>query len=163
MDFLTEFLDLWKQPQARHAMLVHMPIVLAILCPIAVILSALRAGKVTFLRSMALILSLVAGTGRSVSALADDMPRYEMIKQRCDLATVGGRDAVAEMIARVAAAYRDERLDTSDGVRVDFEAGWVHLRPSNTEPIVRLIAEASTPADAQALAARVAQTAGFVR
>jgi phosphomannomutase len=113
------------------------------------------------LSAMGLVLSLLAAARAPLGALVDELPRYEMIKQKHDLAQLGGREAVEGLLTRVAAAFTDERLETSDGVRVDFEDGWVHLRPSNTEPIVRLIAEAPTRADAETLAGRVAEAASL--
>jgi len=58
-------------------------------------------------------------------------------------------------------AFADERVNDSDGVRVDFADGWVHLRASNTEPIARIIAEAPTAARAQELVAMCAKAAGL--
>ncbi|MFO0874963.1 MAG: hypothetical protein U0575_13465 [Phycisphaerales bacterium] len=96
------------------------------------------------LASMALVLDLLAAEGRPLGAVVADLPRYEMIKHKFELASLGGVAAVEPAIERVKSAFRDQRLDASDGVRIDFADGWVHLRPSNTEPIVRLIAEART-------------------
>ena len=64
-------------------------------------------------------------------------------------------------IERVAKAFADQRVDTQDGVRIDFDDGWVHLRPSNTEPIVRLIAEAGTSSRVWELIDEVAVAAGL--
>ncbi|MCH8260389.1 MAG: phosphoglucosamine mutase, partial [Planctomycetes bacterium] len=58
-------------------------------------------------------------------------------------------------------AFADEKINTSDGIRVDFTEGWVHLRPSNTEPIVRLIAEAETQEAAAGLMHKVGSVAGL--
>jgi phosphomannomutase len=113
------------------------------------------------LSAMGLVLSLLAAARTPLGALVDELPRYEIIKQKHDLTQLGGRDGVEGLLARVAAAFADERLETSDGVRVDFEGGWVHLRPSNTEPIVRLIAEAPTRAEAETLAGRIAEAANL--
>jgi phosphomannomutase len=113
------------------------------------------------LSSMALVLGLLAGEGRPLSAVVADLPRYAMIKQKRDLGAVGGRAAVAPALDRVCEAFAGERVDTVDGVRVDLDEGWVHLRPSNTEPIVRIIAEAPTDAAASALVDRVIAAAGL--
>jgi len=70
-------------------------------------------------------------------------------------------DQVAGAIDAVTRAFADRHPNTADGVRVDFDDGWVHLRPSNTEPIVRVIAEAGSEAQARALADRVRAAAGL--
>jgi phosphomannomutase len=111
--------------------------------------------------AMALILWLMASAGRPVSDLVDDLPGYAMVKRRLDLDTIGGRASVASMLGRVAAAFPTLPVNMADGVRVDFEDGWAHLRASNTEPIARLIAEARTPARAADLADRLAAAAGL--
>ncbi len=113
------------------------------------------------LSAMALVLDLLAADGRSLGAIVDEMPRYRMLKRKMDLAEAGGRAAIAPALDRIAAAFADERVDRTDGVRVDFAEGWVHVRPSNTEPIVRVIAEATTDAAAGALADRVTEAAGL--
>ena len=94
------------------------------------------------LSSMAMVLSLLAAEGRPLSEIVADLPHYVMIKKKYDLSTIGGRDAVGPMLEKVKKHYAHERINDADGVRVDVADGWVHLRPSNTEPIVRLIAEA---------------------
>jgi phosphomannomutase len=103
------------------------------------------------LSSMALIVDLLAREGRPLSEIVADLPRYEMVKQKIDLADLGGRDAIAGLLARVASQFASERVDTSDGVRVDFADGWVHVRGSNTEPIARVIGEAGSVERAEEL------------
>lgn len=112
------------------------------------------------LTAMALVLDLLAADRRPLSAIVADMPRYEMIKHKLDLSTLGGAEAVPACLDRVKHAFADERLDDADGVRVDFADAWVHLRPSNTEPIVRLIAEARTRERAWEILDEVAVAAG---
>ena len=113
------------------------------------------------LSSMALVLSLLAAEGRPLSGIVADLPRYVMIKKKYDLTSIGGRAAVAPMLEKVQAHYANARLNTSDGVRVDVAEGWVHLRPSNTEPIVRLIAEAKDEVRVGALIDEVALMTGL--
>lgn len=113
------------------------------------------------LSSMALVLDLLAADGRDLSAVVAELPHYHMIKHKFDLASVGGAAAVAPALERVMTAFRDQRVDSSDGVRIDFADGWVHLRPSNTEPIVRLIAEATSSDRAWALIDEVGAAAGL--
>jgi phosphomannomutase len=83
-----------------------------------------------------------------------------MIKRKMELAAVGGMAAVGPALAKVKAAFAKERISDVDGVRVDFADGWVHLRASNTEPIIRIIAEAATVERANALCDECARVAG---
>ncbi len=110
--------------------------------------------KVTYVRdslsSMALVLSLMARTGKTVSELVADVPSYAIVKRKQPLAK---KEDARPAIERLAAHYTNERVDTQDGVRVDFDSdrSWVHVRASNTEPILRLIAEAPTAERAEAV------------
>ncbi len=116
------------------------------------------------LGAMALILDLLASRQGALSSIIDSLPRYVMIKRKIDLAHVGGRDAVPSMIERVTRNYAGDpsvRINDSDGVRVDLSDAWVHLRPSNTEPIVRLIAEAPARERCENLLNDVAALAGL--
>jgi phosphomannomutase len=85
-----------------------------------------------------------------------------MVKTKFDLTAVGGLDAVGEMLQLVREEFASQRVSDVDGVRVDFNDGWVHLRPSNTEPILRLIAEADSEIRARAFINDVARVAGVV-
>ena len=111
--------------------------------------------------SMALILSLLAEEKKPLSAIIDELPRYAMIKQKMDLSAIGGRDAVGDILKKVSDSFSGEKVNNLDGVRIDFADGWVHLRPSNTEPIIRLIAEGGTQRRAEELVAMVAEAAGL--
>jgi phosphomannomutase len=119
-----------------------------------VIVPAVHAGR-DALVGAALVLQALAAHGGSASALRASMPDYRIRKYKYDAAGVDRATA----FARVRAAFCAERINDEDGIRIDFEAGWVHLRASNTEPIVRVIAEAATADAADALAARVADEA----
>ncbi|MEO0629691.1 MAG: hypothetical protein AAFY46_03055, partial [Planctomycetota bacterium] len=116
--------------------------------------------EVTYVRdslgSMALVLSLMARTGKTVSELVADIPSYAIVKRKQPLAK---KEDAKPAIERIAAAYATERVDTQDGVRVDFDAkrAWVHVRASNTEPILRLIAEAEDEAVANEILDDVAK------
>lgn len=117
------------------------------------------------LSSMAMVLWLISpagggnGTKRRVSDLVASLPSYAIVKQKVDLANRD--DAVAAGNA-LAAHYSVQNVDRRDGVWIDFTSGpragkaWLHVRASNTEPIMRLIAEAPTVADANALLAEAA-------
>lgn len=111
--------------------------------------------------AMALVLSLMAAEKKPLSAIVDALPRYRMLKHKFDLASIGGTKAVKPMLEKVRKRFRDARVNDADGVRIDFDDGWVHLRPSNTEPIVRLIAEAETDSRAWELIDEVAVAAGL--
>ena len=113
------------------------------------------------LSAMAFVLELLATEGRSLSDLIDEMPKYAMIKQAFDLSSVGGHDGVGAIFDRVRKAFASEKINDLDGLRVDRANAWVHLRVSNTEPIVRLIAEAPTNEDAESLIREVASIAGL--
>ena len=113
------------------------------------------------LSAMALVLDLLASRGEPLSAIVDALPRYAIEKTKLDLASIGGLAAVAPALAKLQAAFPGEKVNYSDGVRVDFADGWVHLRASNTEPIARIIAEAPTTARAQELIAMCAKAAGL--
>ena len=112
------------------------------------------------LTAMALVLELLAHEGKPLSAVVAGLPRYAMVKRKMELASVGGMAAVAPALAKVKAAFAKERISDVDGVRVDFADGWVHLRASNTEPIVRVIAEAPTAERANELCDRCREAAG---
>ncbi|HRQ75296.1 MAG TPA: phosphoglucosamine mutase [Phycisphaerales bacterium] len=113
------------------------------------------------LAAMALVLELLAAERKPLSAIVDEMPRYAMVKHKMDLSAIGGREAVEPALARVKQAFAGKRINDADGVRIDVDAGWVHLRPSNTEPIIRLIAEAKSDAEAWSLARSVADASGL--
>ncbi len=113
------------------------------------------------LSSMALILGLLAETREAASELVRTIPRYVMIKHRFDRGELSAPDAMRRAVDRVSKRFANERVSTADGVRIDADDGWVHLRPSNTEPIVRLIAEAATKERAWELLDEVAVAAGL--
>jgi len=109
------------------------------------------------LSAMSLVLQLMAATGKRVSELVADLPRFVMIKQKFPCP----RERIDVATEAVASAFADERVNRSDGTRVDFAEGWVHVRASNTEPIVRIIAEAADEAAANAMVERVRAAAGL--
>jgi len=113
------------------------------------------------LSAMALVLDLVASRGEPLSRIVDALPRYAIEKTKVDLAAIGGLPAVAGALARLKTAFAGERVNDSDGVRIDFADGWVHLRASNTEPIARIIAEAPTRERARELIAMCTRSAGL--
>ena len=120
-----------------------------------VIYPALHHGR-DALVGVALFLTLLAKSGKKVSELRKDYPQYVITKNRRDLTPDMDVDA---LLQKVATHYRGmagvEQVTTIDGVKIDFADGWVHLRKSNTEPIVRIYSEAATESRAQELAAGV--------
>jgi phosphomannomutase len=109
------------------------------------------------LSAMSLVLQLVASSGKSISRLVADLPRLMMIKQKFECE----RGRIQTAVEAVAEAFAGEKVDRSDGTRVDFADGWVHVRASNTEPIVRIIAEAESVEVGERLIRRVREAAGF--
>jgi phosphomannomutase len=99
----------------------------------------LRVGPVRdSLVAMALVLQLLAQTGKSVSRLVDEIPRYVIKK----LKFPSDPKQTKRILDAAKKLFPDAKLDDSDGCRFDFPDGWLHVRPSNTEPIVRVIVEA---------------------
>lgn len=90
------------------------------------------------LAGAALILDMLAETSQPLSDLARRIPAYTILKDKLPV-----RDGVAEKIGpRLEKRFAGQRIDQQDGVRIDTPDAWVHVRPSNTEPILRIIAEA---------------------
>ena len=99
---------------------------------------------------IALFLSLLAKSGKKVSELRATYPDYYMCKQRVDLPQ--GVDTEA-LLSRLAREYQDKgTINLIDGVKIDLPTQWVHVRRSNTEPIIRIYTEAPSSEEAQALA-----------
>ncbi len=116
------------------------------------------------LSAMALVLELLAHDGRTLRAIVESIRPYAMIKRKMDLASVGGQGAVAHALRQVRDAFVGKtgaRVNEVDGIRIDLADGWIHLRASNTEPIIRLIAEAGDRARAEQLCDECASAAGF--
>ncbi len=103
---------------------------------------------------VALFLSLLARSGKTVSQLKATYPQYSIAKGKLELAPGMDVDAI---LRAVEDHYRGEQVTTVDGVKIDFADSWVHLRKSNTEPIIRIYSEAPTMEQAQRLAAEVRQ------
>lgn len=100
---------------------------------------------------VALFLTHLAKEGVSCKALRERYPNYAMAKKKIALEAGMDVDALLEGVRQ---AYAHEEITTVDGVKIDFENAWVHLRKSNTEPIVRVYTEAASSREAEALAER---------
>ena len=97
---------------------------------------------------IALFLSSLAQRGGTVSELRKTYPNYCMAKNRIDLTPETDISAVLDRIKEM---YADEKVTDIDGVKIDFADKWVHLRASNTEPIIRVYSEAATMEEAESL------------
>jgi phosphomannomutase len=112
-----------------------------------VMLPALHIGRDAPL-GVALILHLIATTGVTLSELVASSPRYSIVKAK------GPRGPeLRPLYDRLRAQFHEAEADERDGLRLSWPDHWLHVRPSGTEPIVRLIAEAPTAAEAEALVA----------
>ncbi len=108
--------------------------------------------------SMALVLDAMAARQEKISRLADELPRYEIVKTKIALAP----EKIAKGLAALANHFSEAQADRMDGLRLDWPGRWLLVRASNTEPIVRAIAEAPTAADAQKLCDDAAAVLGAV-
>ncbi|MFN7302019.1 MAG: phosphoglucosamine mutase [Bacteroidota bacterium] len=106
---------------------------------------------------IALFLSHLATSGKSVSGLRSTYPQYVISKNKVEL--VPGTDVDA-ILHNLKEKYKKQPVNTIDGVRIEFDGDWVHLRKSNTEPIIRIYAESSTEVTAGNLARKIIQDIG---
>lgn len=108
---------------------------------------------------VALFLSHLARRGGTMTELRRTYPAYFASKNKIALTPAIDTDKV---LREIAARYAGERVDTTDGVKIDFPENWVHLRKSNTEPIIRVYTEARTMEEADALARRFMDEIGAI-
>jgi len=101
---------------------------------------------------VALFLTYLAGQTKTVAELRASYPQYYMSKNKIELTPQINVDAILEAMA---GKYSDEDISVIDGVKIDFANEWVHLRKSNTEPIIRIYTEAQTQQQADELAVRI--------
>lgn len=101
---------------------------------------------------VALFLSLLALKGKKVSELKKEYPQYEIAKNKIQLTPDINVDAILDAIKK---KYANEKITTIDGVKIDFPDYWVHLRKSNTEPIIRIYSEAKDMEQANAIAREI--------
>jgi phosphomannomutase len=106
------------------------------------------------LAGIPLVLQLLAEHGGTMSDLKATLPIYSISKGKVDV-TALDPDRVIDAVRR--SLDSGARINTEDGLRIDYPDHWLHLRKSNTEPIVRIIAEARTPAEAQKLVGQYRQ------
>jgi phosphomannomutase len=100
----------------------------------------------------ALFLMLMAEKGGTVTELRASYPSYFMSKKKIELTPDLDVDGILKAMGE---KYQDEDISTIDGVKIDFPENWVHLRKSNTEPIIRIYTEAKSQSEADGLAERI--------
>lgn len=105
----------------------------------------------------ALLLNYLAISGKPLSALAAELPQYAMIKTKIECKSI---DEASDLIEKTRQIFRGEDLILTEGVKVMLPEGWVHVRASNTEPIVRIIAEAKEKGKAEQLIRKVFDALG---
>lgn len=103
---------------------------------------------------VALFLTLMAKCGKKVSEIKASLPEYQIAKNKIELTPDIDVDAILEAVKK---HFSNEDVNDIDGVKIDFDNSWVHLRKSNTEPIIRIYSEASTMEEANSLADRIKQ------
>ncbi len=108
---------------------------------------------------IAIVLQDMAETGRTISQIVDTIPRYVMVKKKVALSS----DQVFGILEKLKRQYATAQIDVTDGLKILFDErkAWVHIRPSNTEPILRIVSEAATLAEAEALNQQIFKDAGL--
>ncbi len=96
----------------------------------------------------------MAKSGKKVSEIKAGLPHYEIAKNKIELTPDIDVDKILEAVKL---HFADEEVNDIDGVKIDFADSWVHLRKSNTEPIIRIYSEAATMAEADKLADSIKQ------
>ncbi len=99
------------------------------------------------LAGIGMILQHLAETKLSISQLVATIPQYKMVKKKLEYP----ENKINMFLEKVKDKYKDESINLEDGIKINFEDSWVHIRPSNTEPIIRVIAEAKTLEEAEEL------------
>ncbi len=118
-----------------------------------IILPELHYGR-DALVGIALFLTHLAHSGKQISTLRKTYPDYQMVKNKMERTPELNLEKVFVALRE---KYRNEQINTEDGLKIDFESGWVHLRPSNTEPIIRVYAESKSAVIADNLARKIMQ------
>lgn len=95
---------------------------------------------------IALTLQYLSDYGKSISELKKELPQYFIVKKKIEVTKNPD-----EVISKLTDNFSNQKINTEDGLRVDFADHWVHFRRSNTEPIVRIIVEAKSESKAEEL------------
>lgn len=101
---------------------------------------------------IALFLTHLAKSGKHCSALRDTYPNYSISKNKIQLAPDMDVDKI---LLKISAKYKNQPISTIDGVKIEFDQEWVHLRKSNTEPIIRIYSESDSSSKADAIAKKI--------
>lgn len=101
---------------------------------------------------IAMFLTQLAKSGKKVSEIRESYPSYYMSKQKVELTADTNTDAILEKIKKI---FEDEQIIDIDGVKIDFPDKWVHMRKSNTEPIIRIYSEAKSQEEADNLGKQI--------
>jgi phosphomannomutase len=101
-----------------------------------------------------LFLTHLAKYGKSISMLRATYPSYFISKNKIELTP---NLDVDDILLKIKAQYKNHPINDSDGVKIEFEKEWVHLRKSNTEPIIRIYSESDSEAKAEHLAKKIMQ------
>jgi phosphomannomutase len=111
--------------------------------------------------AMGLILAYMGSSGKTISELQEEIPRYYMIKDKI----MGTQEQAYYLIRQLKRKYWDRgEILLLDGLKIQFEDHWFHIRPSNTEPIIRLIAEAKSHEKAQRIVSQLkSEISGIIR
>ena len=96
---------------------------------------------------IAVILQHLAESGLTISKLTSTIPQYKMVKRKIEYPF----DKIDTLLEKIKDEYKENPINSEDGVKIDLGDSWVHIRPSNTEPVVRIIAEAPTQQRAEQL------------
>jgi len=116
-----------------------------------IILPDLHYGR-DALVGIALILTYMAKSGKKLSQLKSGYPAYTISKNKMEL---NPQINLESLFAALQQKYRNEQLNTTDGLKIDLDSGWIHLRKSNTEPIVRIYTESTSEVIAENLANKI--------
>ena len=102
---------------------------------------------------MGLVLNLMSDSGKNLSQLVDTLPKYVIVKEKHDLEN----EKLPRLFDALAHRWPEARFNRVDGLRLDLDDCWLHVRPSNTEPVVRVIAEARDSQRAESLCKEVSK------
>ncbi len=150
--------DIVKQKQGRiHQTKIGEPNVTAKIKEINAIVGGEGNGGVIYpevgwgrdsLVGIVLALNYLAKTKRSVSEIVNSYPRYTMLREKLQ---VSHKSDIPELLTKIKDYYANYSLNQDDGIKVMMDTGWIHVRPSNTEPIIRIFIEQATQEKAESL------------
>lgn len=111
-----------------------------------IIVPAVSPGRDSLL-GIVLILELMAKENKTIKEIVAEIPKYEIVKEKLEVAKIDENS----FLKNIKSKFPKSKITSIDGIKVDLENGWLHVRSSNTEPIVRIIAEAKTKKEAKEL------------